>query len=1246
MTESIEDTYNFRHYEKLAKFDTIHDFWKSRKNSTNADEGAANEELLELVQNRILDIALNTDDVSQFLENETNDKVTSATSNYERNIVKYFENNIQYRTHLNADTREQISYQDILDNKADLIQRYSENGDGGCVDVLDISFDETDHYNEISEIINDDKIDEIAGFITQFMYPDINNDENITLTFDGNSRIMGKIFRNCSWASNLIIPQTISDSAPTSFNFLSQNLFMFPETDEGYYKIRSNRLSSGDISMWFENDGFSSDTPFNFTLNIVSNANRFETIRIPFSQNQSQGPSVNYLADLMNEIQTKHNPDLSTIEPSVSSVLKIGEYINDNSVINEIRDNGFFLDLKRTGDHEQALGAKQIEDTHGLYNIFCSIDHLSALFARLIKKPCVFHVNDNITLYRFKVPPQDPYSAYIFSLQNKIKRSILIYEKLKLVKDIRYELGAQINHLDHGIINVIYPESNWTDSRICNVMTYILRLNFIDMRNQLREIWNKANELLSNINSSSSINQIIEGLKDSLIRLKNNPEEVIYDNGTKWTSDIENDLQDDRDFNSFYELLDNISLSQKSIKIIKGSYTNNISEGDNVIYREGIQSQGGKKKRKLLFKKGGKPTRRRSARLRKSKPPPPLTLLDPDDGECATEDDFREYYESENNPWDNVAMEGCGEYDGTCNGDKWSDYWDKYDGDIEECQKDFLQCKEQEQEQEQEQEHEYEQEQEQESYQQPIDLTPRDRFRSDNLSNDIDLPGNINNIGTVTEIINNTTFNVEFGGISHKCNVNELVVLNLGIYKPLYDNENNAFNTRGRYTTLEFSNDIYYNLCKNLSKMIQMLPLSRTRLPRTDLYSNFLKDGFFKDIEYLVHNIQDKNNEGWLNKAIEYIINPSRSFTDPDNEGYFPEINNDPFSDISADRNQLLQQFCNNCEERCRILSQYTEHYYNIRYNMGHYGGERKIKRQNINSPKYTNIVGGSNELVFTLELSALLRKISGMAASYIQSSWDNYDTDRTQSADTFRDFLVALQEEYLNNWNPDYKQPLEILYNDIQYTWESGLYDITSRFSRKKTTADYLLTVLLSYDMYDDTFIPIHPINLFDGTRQNTEYDEYSDSGYNKPWKPDLMNRRDNRQAKTYADECYKQLKIFSSEDCYEFPHKITMLVLLTFIDSILNEDKFYGGNLVNVINLFNLAPSQYNTPNEGRNSWYRLTDRLFTLLVQIREFVCDGQNPTKDSILRNRLVGGKRNTKKNKRHIKHGSIYKKKKK
>lgn len=121
-----------------------------------------------------------------------------------------------------------------------MIDKYSDNQ--GVVDVLDISFEDTDdEYHSISKVIENGKIDTIANFIMNFMYPGITTEEDITLSFDGNSRIIGKIFRNFNRASNIIIPQTIADSAPTSFNFLSQNEFYFPsQNNSNEYIIRSN----------------------------------------------------------------------------------------------------------------------------------------------------------------------------------------------------------------------------------------------------------------------------------------------------------------------------------------------------------------------------------------------------------------------------------------------------------------------------------------------------------------------------------------------------------------------------------------------------------------------------------------------------------------------------------------------------------------------------------------------------------------------------------------------------------------------------------------------------------------------------------------------------------------------------------------------------------------------------------------------------------------------------------------------
>ena len=146
--------------------------------------------------------------------------------------------------------------------------------------------------------------------------------------------------------------------------------------------------------------------PFNFSLNIKFP--ECDEISIPYSQHQTQehqtqGPSVNYLADLMSAIV--NNNTFTQIIPSVSNILKIGDHIAKECI-----EDGFLLDIKRTGDHEQALGTKIAEINQGYNNIFCSIDHLSTLFARLINKNSIFHVNDNITLYRFKTfsDPNDP----------------------------------------------------------------------------------------------------------------------------------------------------------------------------------------------------------------------------------------------------------------------------------------------------------------------------------------------------------------------------------------------------------------------------------------------------------------------------------------------------------------------------------------------------------------------------------------------------------------------------------------------------------------------------------------------------------------------------------------------------------------------------------------------------------------------------------------------------------------------
>jgi hypothetical protein len=133
---------------KLGIFDTLHDFWKERKISKNdqedQDDTPINKSNQDFLRNNLVKFLTSylqvekstiepTKSVSEILKKMSLNNVTSATSNYERTVLKYYENVSTLSSSLYVKTTETLRYGDIIEsyklakNKPDkniLLQKY------------------------------------------------------------------------------------------------------------------------------------------------------------------------------------------------------------------------------------------------------------------------------------------------------------------------------------------------------------------------------------------------------------------------------------------------------------------------------------------------------------------------------------------------------------------------------------------------------------------------------------------------------------------------------------------------------------------------------------------------------------------------------------------------------------------------------------------------------------------------------------------------------------------------------------------------------------------------------------------------------------------------------------------------------------------------------------------------------------------------------------------------------------------
>jgi hypothetical protein len=491
----------------LPYFDTLHDFWKERKKKNNDEEDEDNEPIdenkLEIIHNYLVDFLydkfkmkpkLNKSikNINLFLTNLTNNEVTSVISNYERSLLKYYEKMIP--DILYSHTSESITYGEII-NAWDEWERSGKPGGSlpplwinyinsyGISNILEISVGQDDKYTSYGIVQKEKKQNIISNFILNYMFPEFTLSSNTGyISFDAKSGVVGKTFRDIDNVYNLITPANIADSAPTSFSALqNRNDFVFPSKN-GIHEFTSNIYTKDIFNIQFINNNFSNVNPYGFNLNIGP-------YNFPFSSSQKQGPSVNYLIDLI------LNP--KNASPSLSTIIKLSK--DDDKYIQLLQNSGLPFDIKRGGDYEQVNCAIHFKND-GNYVIMSTIDILCSLFSRLNKQNTIFHVNENLSLYRF------PTKTSIDPKQQKLQKtkydSIKTLQSIKVIKGflnggLYSDIENLKQHIKVFIDNGIFydktrkfkkdaPPNNL--SNLENIMTLLVKIRMIDIYKSLVDL--------------------------------------------------------------------------------------------------------------------------------------------------------------------------------------------------------------------------------------------------------------------------------------------------------------------------------------------------------------------------------------------------------------------------------------------------------------------------------------------------------------------------------------------------------------------------------------------------------------------------------------------------------------------------------------------------------------------------------------------------------------------------------------
>ena len=448
------------------------------------------------------------------METNTDRTVSSATSNYERNIVSYFEKLPQFNNKLGAQLKESITYQDIInswltwkedktiDHKNKIPPLWeavcgTEQNDRSITHkVLELDFDSNAGPEGQSFLMKNYNI--VAYFILKYYYPK-DDLKSLYFTFDAKSGPIGKIFKGIDQVSNLVMPQNIADSATTSFSqFGDRNIFSFPKNEGNSYKVKSNIFSSANTQIEFIEDGkgFNNKNPFGFKIKVNKQG---QEIYFDFNKDVKEGASVNYLADLIYTYNKKQK-SVKDVKPTKPQIVNISEGLD--SLLRSAagpRPNQekwlaqFLFDLKRSGDYEQVMGSLWAQQGLGAPVVFSTIDHLCSLFSRLIGKNSCWHYGQKLVLYRVPSGSIDPSVQEAYTYYSKAKVAESYVNKVKLISIFTKELEELNQNIDNALDNGLFKSKSKKDDKyggmdLAKMIKELIRIKLLDIKSHVSEI--------------------------------------------------------------------------------------------------------------------------------------------------------------------------------------------------------------------------------------------------------------------------------------------------------------------------------------------------------------------------------------------------------------------------------------------------------------------------------------------------------------------------------------------------------------------------------------------------------------------------------------------------------------------------------------------------------------------------------------------------------------------------------------
>lgn len=512
---------------KLAFFDSIHDFWperKTKKQVTDEDDDSPleiDEKRLETVHTRLVDSIrkyLGTPglEIYKILGNATNQMV-SAPAGLEDRVLAYFKKkykpfNEPERT-MTVD--EILSAWKFTDYASDW-GTYS-----AAVKALPNALDITIGNKSIKSRTDAER-GTIGFFLLAFMNPDIDPGKgSFNFTFDMAPKDVGKIFARFKQVYNAIYPQNIADSASTSFSaLLGRNKFFRADytvaTPGGATltkRVRSNAFTQQRYILEFVDKGFSEKNKFGFEIKVRNATTGADIGTIPFGPGSEQGPSVNYLMDLLSA------PGANVIRVVMPEKGRPIAKLNELGIF----DPDLLFDIKRLGDQEQMLADSAIGITG---------DRFAGAFRRLLRKAGIFHSVKGLRVWR----GMGALSVEEMANQSRDFRKAQIIGKLSLIAalmaaedgddltevddDVPGAIGDVLNQLRRmkskvrkgsesgtvfmntlqikGLLTKDYIDANYTQIA-STFATYLLRARMNDIASQINSLKKRVKQLIRDL---------------------------------------------------------------------------------------------------------------------------------------------------------------------------------------------------------------------------------------------------------------------------------------------------------------------------------------------------------------------------------------------------------------------------------------------------------------------------------------------------------------------------------------------------------------------------------------------------------------------------------------------------------------------------------------------------------------------------------------------------------------------------